>query len=908
LKFKYFLILLIALLAAAAGYYYYQQNVSHSRADVWSFVPQDAILVYETEGLPQLWHDVEEQPAVKVIAALPEIQELQQDWKVLDSTASGMLTSFLESRSFHASMHVTGKNSFDFLLYLPARDQDDKQALEKISGSFRNDKRYRYSKRIYHGVEIHEYADPGSDLKFVWLLQNQYLIGSFTPFLLEDVIRGFDAAEDPAYLKQRHPALFQLGHMEGDAGNLYVNGVRLKALLNIFHQDLPTAKAGGYPFSAKLDIAMNEDGLLLNGYATPEEKQETIYLQSLLHEKPQTLDIDHLLPLRTAELQFYGFEQGKDWHRKLDTLGVLPAWQALQQAHPKARDLPGILGARVALAGLQSPGTEVAQQLLFLHAPQPAQAAALLEALAEDFSQASGDTLYQEVYSSYRISQLAYPNFPEAFLGPAFNGFEETFFLQLHNYIVMSNSVQALKSLILDMEGDNTWRKSLQLYGFLEKTNQEMNFGYYVNTDKAWKKILEAAEPGWQKKLEAQGPELRQFRMLAIQLSALDELFYANILLQAILQDRQELERVQLTTRHETTLEAPLISRPMLARNGLDKRQEVLVQDSLYRLHVLDHLGDVRQSDSLGAKLVGEVFQPEAAKNGRLDYLLVSEDALHRYDPEFSKRAGFPVALPQEARAQWANLIDYNGSKMYRILLASQSGDLYLYDLEGHILEGWQPRPLDGALSAAPGHIRIRGKDILYAFQQKGIIHMMNRRGNAYSGFPLNLQDSLLGPVHISPGSDFKNTLFTTVTRGGELLTFNLEGRITHQQQLYKPDGDARFMLVTDQRDHEFLIVRQSRHRLSLLDRQGNMLFEKDYLIAAGVEVQYYNFGVDKELIAITDPQEEFTYLYDAQGNLLNFEPLNSCCPLDILYQEQEGSYLIYKNYQNTLSALKGGK
>lgn len=139
-------------------------------------------------------------------------------------------------------------------------------------------------------------------------------------------------------------------------------------------------------------------------------------------------------------------------------------------------------------------------------------------------------------------------------------------------------------------------------------------------------------------------------------------------------------------------------------------------------------------------------------------------------------------------------------------------------------------------------------------------------------------------------------------------MSFNLEGRIVRQQQLYKPDADTRFMLVPDTQNKGFLIVRQSRHRLSLLDSKGELLFEKDYLVAARVAVQYYNFGVDKELIAITDPDEEFTYLYDGKGVLLNFEPLNSCCPLSIRYQEEENSYEIYKSFNTKLSALKGGK
>lgn len=907
MKLKYVLLLAL-LIAAATSYFLYQQKFTSSQADVWSFVPEDAILVYETQDLAQVWESFREQTAGSILTELPGLQAMQKTWNALDSTSAGNLSSFLEERAVHASLHVTGKNSVDYLFYLPITGKKDRQDLEKITESFRKDTRYRYSQRSYHKVDIHEFTAIESKVKCAWLIKDEYLIGSFTPFLVEDVIRGFDAEEPADFFKGKHPALFQLAHVDADAGDLYVNGARFKAFLDVFHNNTSAATEVGYPLSAKLDIALNEDGLLLNGYALPEDTQESIYLQSLQHEKPRVLGIDHLLPVRTAELYFYGFGQGEKWHQKLAAAGALPAWKTLLRANTRAADLPAILGERVALASLQTPGAEDPHQLLFLHTPQEGKAAELFQELAASFNQAAGDSLYQEEYSSYTIAQLAYPSFPEAFLGPAFKGFEETFYLQMNSYVILSNSMQALKSLIVDVEGDNTWRKSLPLYGFLAKTNQEMNFGYYVNIEKAWKRMVETTEPDWRKRIESHGSELRQFKMLAMQLSALDEMFYASILLQAVPQDKQELESVQLATHYETTLEAPLVSRPMLSANGNEKSPDLLVQDSLYQLYVLDNQGSVQKVDSLGEKIVGDVFQLEMPKQPKLDYLAVGTNSLHRYGPDFSIRPGFPVALPEDAQPQWVTVIDYNGSKVYRILLASHRGDLFMYDLEGNLLEGWQPRPIDGALSAEPGHLRVRGKDFLYAFQQKGIIHMMNRRGEPYKGFPLNLQDSLLGPVHFSPGADLKNTLFTTVTKGGELVTFNLEGRITHQEQLYMPGAGTSFMIVPSQRKNEFLIVRQSRHRLSLLDSQGNMLFEKDYLTATAVEVQYYHFGVDKELIAITDPEEEFTYLYDVKGNLLNFEPLNSCCPISVFYQEQEDNYLIYKSYNSKISALKGGK
>ncbi|WP_017733517.1 hypothetical protein [Nafulsella turpanensis] len=903
MKIKYVFFSIVAALLLGAAFYFYTSTTGETASDAWGFVPEHAVWIYETEQPQEVWGQLQQSPMGEILAGLPWFVGLKNNKQLLDSASSGKLATFLEDRHLLISAHITESNNFGYLFYLPLQGLEDYDALEQVLRHFKNDSLYRYGKRNYQGLTVEEFSAPEAGKRFSYLLHEGYLLGSFAPFLVEDVIRQLTSPEEKGFRKH-HASLFQLSESAADEGNLYVNGQELGNYLNIFLKENSFQPA--LPFEAKLDVSLNEDGLLLNGYLLPEASQASPYLSSLLSASPQTPAMTGLVPLNTATLEFYGFSNGLSWLESLQAAGAIPGWSALVEEFPAAAVLPASIGTHLALARIPAPGEEKPHQLLYLHSPRAAERAEEWEALAATFSEAGSDSLYQEVFSGHAITQLAYPELPEAFLGTAFPGFEETFFVQLDDYLVLSNSVQALKSLLLDIESDLTWEKSLPFYQFMEKTNQETNWGYYVNVEEVWKQLLAKAEPEWKALLEQQGPYLRQFSRLAMQISSLEEMFYASLFLQAQPGNVQELEGIRLTTVHESFLEVPLISGPMLARNPEDKSREVLVQDTLYQLHLLDAQGDLQKKDSLGAPLVADIFQPDVRKNGKPHYLAVTKEGLHFYDASFSMKEGFPLRLPGEAPAAQANVIDYNGSKMYRIMVAAESGDIFMYDTEGNNLEGWQPRVLDGGLSAAPGHLRVRGKDFIYAFQQKGVIQLLNRRGEQYKGFPLNLKDSLLGPVLIRPGSDFKSTRFTTVTKGGELVSFNLNGRITGQEQLYKPEADTRFFLVPDQEEENFLIARQTRYNLSLLDEEGKLLFEKDYLGAEDVVVQYFSYGADKEVIAVTDPVEAFTFLYDREGKLLNMEPLNSCCPVQLLYQENDGSYELIRSYGNKVSLMKG--
>ncbi len=903
MKLKYSIVALLVVLLSGAGYFFYQQNQERQQVSVWSFVPEHAVFVYEGENVPAAWKSMEEQSAGEIIKALPWFAKMQSYRLRLDSVTEN-LNALFEKRQVHASLHITENNNFDYLFYLPVQGVNDYSALKEVIDSFQKEENYRFSKRVFHDFEIQEFTNSQTGKRFSFFLYANYFVGSFTPFLVEDVIRQIDSKEKKGGFREQHQKIFSSSHMDHDQGNLYVNGSRLGAFLNLF---LKTGSfSPSYPYSSKLDVAFNEDGILMNGYTAAEDGEVEPYLQSLLHEQPQELDVAHMVPLRTAYLKFFGFKNGSQWHKRLLDKKVVKGWPELAASFPSLQDFSSMLGQRIVHAGIPGAGDED-HHLLYVHTTNGEKAAAYLRQVAAQIEQAAGDSLFQEEFGNRLITQISYKEFPEALLGPAFSGFGECFYLRYNQYIIFSNSIQELKTMLLDIETENTWQKSVQTYKFLQKINQEVNYGLYVNTEKIWKEVVAGAEPEWKSYLEKWGPYLRQFSMVALQFSSLEEMLYTNFLLQANPQDVQDLRQLRFTILHETSLNAPVAGKPVLLRNNRQKTQHIFVQDTLHNLYSLDAQGDIIKRDSLTAPVIGEVFQVDSRSGSEPQHLVATKKALYLFGaPSSGLLPGYPVKMPENAQIEWANVIDYNGSKMYRILVAASSGDLYMFDLEGKNLEGWQPRETGGALSTAPGHIRVRGKDCIYAFRKSGMVHLFNRRGESYDGFPLNLKDSLLGGVFIQAASDFSNTLFTTITKGGELLSFNLNGKITRQAQLFKPEINSSFRLVQDNTGNGFLIVRQSANRLSLLDSKGNLLFEKDYLGAAKVLVQYFYFGADKELIAVTDPQEEFSYLYDREGNLLNYEPLNSCCPVSIQLQEESGNYHVYKGYGGKVSLLKG--
>jgi hypothetical protein len=232
-----------------------------------------------------------------------------------------------------------------------------------------------------------------------------------------------------------------------------------------------------------------------------------------------------------------------------------------------------------------------------------------------------------------------------------------------------------------------------------------------------------------------------------------------------------------------------------------------------------------------------------------------------------------------------------------------------LYSKEGKLLEGWNPLrlPYGYGLGSAASHIRIQGKDYLVVPQANGIIQVLTRKGKPYEGFPFLINDRIHNPLFIEAGMNSQTTTITALTDNGEITTFNLQGELVSQRQLYRPDKSTVFKTIIEASGKDWLVARQDNKKLSILDKEGKTLFEKEYASPRHTLVQLYDFGAGLRIIAITDPLEKQTFLYDYSGRLISEQFIKNSHPVSMLYQENQDKLLIYRSDGQELGLITIG-
>ena len=229
---KTFRLFIVILLTVTAMFFYQKWKTSHS-AQAWAFIPQNAILIAEIHS-PLEWLKINQStPAWSTLAALPYSQKLLGR---LDSlrTISSQLAAFLKNRQVTLSAHVTARDDFDYLFYIPL-GPSDQLWLKDLFRQLESNPAYHTSYHHFQGKQIAEISVRSqSSTVFSYLIHNDYLVGSYTPFLVEDAIRSMD---DKGLLVNRQAPWKQLEKSSDSsekAPRLYVNMTRLSQALGIY--------------------------------------------------------------------------------------------------------------------------------------------------------------------------------------------------------------------------------------------------------------------------------------------------------------------------------------------------------------------------------------------------------------------------------------------------------------------------------------------------------------------------------------------------------------------------------------------------------------------------------------------------------------------------------------------------
>ncbi|WP_114781448.1 hypothetical protein [Botryobacter ruber] len=885
-------------LVSLAYYSFSLWRDSREKIDLWTLVPEDAVFVLETNNHAQLVEHLKETQLWDNFSVLPFALRLQENLAWLDSISPGnqRLERFLDKKDILTSVHVVGKSEVQFVFYLPVNSVGEHRFLRTLTENIVRSGTFQEDLREYQGQTLTDVKNTVIGTGFTFFSYHNHIILSSSPTLIEGIVRRINsgnltsvAADFKSSNYLRQPDVY---------ANVFINYRTLPQLLGLFLREelMPEVRhLASFSQNGMLGLKLEENRLFLNGFSKPEELKDSFHMR-LRPQKPRPLEVREYLPNRTAVLLHFGAEQVARLREQPRAAGSIYAGTLDSLANTFTQE--------VALAYLESYNINASpDKIILAHTGNMAATTALLKKLSEQVNKAKKQTSFTEKYGSYTIEQVKIPDLPAQLFGKIFVGFEQCYVAQVDEYLLIAAEQSTLRGVLDDMAAENVWGKSALQKVLLEETLQEGNFSLFINTVNAWYILNRYMTEESREKLLQQASLIKRFNHITLQFSKAEKQYYTSLLI------RKEptidvLGEEEFTEDAVISFNSRLTTMPFPVQNAIDRSREVVVQDSAHVLHNILANGNRGWVDSVGSPVQGPVQQLEFGPDNKLRYIFATTNRIHAIDNQGKRLENFPFNLSDSLHIQRLSVFDYEKDGNYRLLVDDNLGNLYMYSIRGEAIEGWQPRRMDYRLAAPPQHLRIGNRDVILVVLENGYIYALNRRGEAYPGFPFSLRVPVASGAFARTGADLRKTEITTVTRYGDVVVFNLQGRVLRREQLLRPSKSAFFELVPDQNGKSFVIVRQDQGRVTLFDQDLNELFEKRYVTSAAKLVQYFHFGGDKKIYAITETGPQKTYLYNANANLIHNTILESSQPVTIYYNDASNSYTLYKVDRRELKQL----
>nr|WP_262916636.1 hypothetical protein [Belliella kenyensis] len=888
-------------MAALAAYFLYNGTFPNRQVDALELVAADAVFAFETNEPVMAWNQMVTQPIWQKLNEIPALKNAEEQLIGLDSLVgrSGNLDRYLKGNQLVVSLHSLGKEEFDFMFTLSFSKKADRSFIAALESSLPD--LSKVTERNYSQVVIYELQNINLPRNLSYAKINNVIVASYSSFLVEEAIRHFKNSRVPNFKTSNAELINSVKQPKG-LGILRLTSLGLSKLIMGMSKnenfDLVNELVSNQ-FAANFELKFAESKIHLEGKSFFMNGKMIDFSEGSADFKQSSTFISN----RTSTLFRYNF---KDIHQldllKNSDFEFRSTFSGELEKSLISKGFKENLTGNVLFMSLESPSISTQDKVLLLRTKdQKGQLELLKRASFEQQGEERSRSL-MDFHQDQEIFMMGMEEFPAHLFEGKFVGFEETYVVGLGDFLVFANSSKAVKLYLDDYFSDNTWGKSLQYREIAENFGKLSSFGMMVQVPKVWDMFLNLCKPSWKVFLERYAPQLRAFESVSLQVNDSGALSSVDLKYGRVSQKTSQ--GLTLTENRRFSMRDELIYGPEVLENFNDRSRDFVVQDENYRLHLISGEGELVFSQLLDGPVISNVFQVDFYKNGKLQLLFATAGRLYLIDRLGNFVEGYPKEI-QGKTITHLNVVDYDNSRDYRFFLGTSQSELYLLDKQGAALEGWDPLLINSNLTVSPAHHRIAGVgDQMLALTKGGDLYFFSRRGEPLVDSPIRLGEGFeTGYLLIERGSATASRLIS-VTSMGEVVSVNLKGEIAYRHQLVRPDKESKFHLLKDQRNDKYLFAIHEFNKVTFIDQDFNEIFAYN-LISEQVDFQYFSFGSGKQLIVLIDKDQEFAYLFDEKGQMLNSLPISTKNPLSVSFSTNQNEYTIHAIFGKGLVEYK---
>ena len=434
----------------------------------------------------------------------------------------------------------------------------------------------------------------------------------------------------------------------------------------------------------------------------------------------------------------------------------------------------------------------------------------------------------------------------------------KTYGTLIENILILSKNQNSIENIILNYNNNSTIDKSSQFgkaYNNIPENSNQLNV-YNLNDFKSSLfntiKIKQEDYNYWLSHI------------------SLDENFIYKT--HSIVKTEKEIKTLGPKIIFNTKINNGIYFNPKWVTNYVTKKKELVVQDNKNILFLISNNGEVIWEKDLKSKIVGDIFQVDLYKNGRLQYVFNTESSFMVLDKNGNEVK--KVNHKKNKKVLGLSVFDYDKNKNYRFLICYDN-QIKMLDSKFKIVKGFNKNNIKYNLTNSPKHFRVGSKDYL-VINTKRKLYVTDRRGNSR----IKISEDL----NIAGNEVFLNSnTLLTLDNSNNLIKIDLNGKVSK-----KPlPLDSKYLIFADNNSSIYI----SENILTINKKN--------------IEMNYGNYSRPtiflNNLIQISSLDESKIYLFKRDGSMIPYFPIFGTSNADITKNKENKSLLAVTGEKNEI-------
>jgi len=853
------LFLLAIAILGIGGYVFYQKKNQHSNT-ITSFIPDNTLVLLETNEISSAKN--------KIIPRLPLLSQAASQFQILKKIglSDKDINVLLQKKTLYFAVLPEGKDDFAFVNYLPL-NTDNEDFIEKLDNLKQNSNGKRIISHTTQGFKISEVIDENAKSVFAFIIQDDFLIFSASSLVLEEAI---------LHKKNSWVSTLSLNKNTIESDSIFTqthfNQVSISNFLHDISSETKT-KQRGFP------------SLLSNTYQWLQPNNNSIEAISTKNgdkffeeQKASKIQCLNMIPNSSSYILNVSFSNAKKLFKNIEE--QIENDDRISNLREKASDafdfefseIYSHLRDEITLCSFDNSEQNLQNKVLIIRQNDLQK---YLKVIARNIANKGKEDIFSVQYGSFLITSLGMKEFPSMLLGGLYTGFEECYFTEYNDYVILSSSLGIMQDYLLSISKGDVWSNSAKNKTIL-KHCIPANLTFIAENTKAFKGLGKLLNNKWATQLLRNEKTLQNVQAEILQQNATENRI-------VLLKNIEPIKTTQKFANKWVKLGSIAItseSEPLYLINPFNKNLEILVQGNDHKLKLYGNGKNIWNSQ-LSDKIIGQIKNVTISKGNVQQLLVVTSTKIYALN---RNEKGFEVKSNKNAKKisfNHFNIFENEADKNTNLTLVTENGESFKINKETLNISPFHKEIRSQTITPIPSVI-IKGVEYVVILEKSGSLYLQNANGTTASGFPVKLS----GSFNSSPILDGDNNIIIRLlSEKGELYKISLEGKILEKRQLFRPDNEVKFTLAPDSRNADWVIMRTDGKIVVVLDKNEKEILTVKDLNYGKKDLKYYNLGTAGKYFAITNGYTTYRF-YDETGESVGTLPIESQFSPNISYSD----------------------